>query len=345
MKIEQQTFGFIEKREVCLFTLSYDSGVTIKLSNYGATWVSAILPDKNGVYKDVVLGYDNLKGYLTDTNYIGSTVGRYANRISNARFVLGGKTYELDKNDGKNTNHGGFSGFNRKIFDYQIKDNEVIFSLLSPDGDGGFPGNVNVKVSYSFSEDLMVKIRYSAESDQDTYLNLTNHAYFNLSGSGNILEHVLQIPTTNMLVTDEFFIPTGEFSQVDHTAFDFSQPKSVGRDIFEQNEQLVNNRGYNHCYVLKDQNSDCKLAAVLSDPATGRQLTVYTTKPALLLYTAGFLSSTMTGKTGYCYYPYSGLCLETQYLPDSPNQPIFPDTILRKGCSYEHKTEYRFSVI
>lgn len=346
MEIEKKQFGSIKAGfEIQIFRITHESGAYIELTNLGATWVSAILPDRDGLFADVVLGYDNLKGYLTDTSYIGSTVGRFANRISNARFVLDGKTYKLDKNDGKNTNHGGFSGFNRKIFDYQIMDNEVIFSLFSPAGDGGFPGNVNVKVSYSFSEDLTVTIRYSAESDQDTYLNLTNHAYFNLNGSGNILDHILYIPTTKMLVTDEFFIPTGEFVQVDHTAFDFSQPKSIGRNIFDQNEQLVNNRGYNHCYMLKDINSNRKLAAVLSDSATGRKLTVYTTKPALLLYTAGFLSSTLPGKTGYCYYPYAGLCLETQYLPDSPNQPIFPDTILRKGCSYEHKTEYHFSVI
>lgn len=346
MKIEKKHFGFTEAGiEIQLFRIVHESGAYIELTNFGATWVSAVIPDRKGHFSDVILGYDNLAGYISDTAYLGNTVGRFANRIGNARFVLDGKTYELDKNDGNNTNHGGFSGFNKKIFDYRIKDNEVVFSLFSPDGEGGFPGNVNMKVSYSFSEDLMVTIRYSAKSDQDTCLNLTNHTYFNLCGSGNILEHILYIPSTKMLVTDKFFIPTGKFVQIDKTAFDFSQPKQIGKDIFDQNEQLINNRGYNHCYVLKAEDSYCKLAAVLSDPVTGRQLTVYTTKPALLFYSAGFLSSAVVGKTGYCYYPYAGLCLETQYLPDSPNHPEFPDSILRKGSLYEHKTEYHFSVL
>lgn len=345
MKIEKKHFGFTDSGvEVHLFRLVHESGAYIELTNYGATWVSAVLPDRVGNLSDVILGYDSLTGYLADTAYLGSTVGRFANRIGNARFSLNGKTYELDQNDGKNCNHGGFSGFNKKVFDYQIEDNKVVFSLSSPDGEGGFPGNLKLNVTYSFSEDLTVAIHYSAESDQDTYLNLTNHAYFNLQGSGNILEHSLCIPYTTMLVTDEFFIPTGEFTNVHNTPFDFSKPKQIGRDIFQNNPQLVNNKGYNHCYVLDNPDAECKHAAVLYEPKTGRQLEVFTTKPALLIYSAGFLDSVAAGKTGYNYFRYAGFCLETQFFPDSPNQPNFPDCTLHKGEIYNHRTEYRFSV-
>lgn len=346
MKVEKKHFGFTEAGiEIQLFRIIHESGAYIEVTNFGATWVSAVIPDKNGQLQDVILGYDNLSGYLSDTAYLGSTIGRFANRIGNAQFVLKGKTYKLDRNDGINTNHGGFSGFNRKVFDYRIVGNEVIFSLVSPDGEGGFPGNLSLEVCYAFSDDLTVTIRFSAQSDEDTCLSLTNHAYFNLSSKENILDHILHIPTTKMLVTDKFFIPTGEFVQVDHTAFDFSLPKPIGRNIFDDNEQLSDNKGYNHCYVLKENSDECKLAAVLADPETGRQLTVYTTKPAVLLYSAGFLGSDVAGKTGYCYYPYAGVCLETQFFPDFPNHPEFPDFVLRKGGSYEHKTEYCFSVI
>lgn len=346
MKIEKKHFGFTNYGvEVHLFRLVHESGAYIELTNYGATWVSAVVADKNGNFSDVILGYDNLSGYLSDTAYMGSIVGRFANRIGNACFTLNGQTYKLDSNDGNNSNHGGFFGFNRKVFDYQVEDDMIIFSLFCPDGEGGFPGNLKLNVSYSFSEDLKVTIHYLAKSDEDTYLNLTNHTYFNLYGSGNILEHSLNIPSTKMLVTDEFYIPTGEFVRVNKTPFDFSKPKQIGRDIFENDPQLINNKGYNHCYVLDNPHAECKQAAVLTEPKTGRQLDVFTTKPALLIYSAGFLYSAATGKNGYNYFPYAGFCLETQFFPDSPNQPNFPSCILRKGETYDHRTEYRFSVL
>ncbi|MFT3753355.1 MAG: aldose epimerase family protein [Paludibacter sp.] len=345
MKIEKKHFGYTNSGdEIHLFRLVHESGAYIELTNYGATWVSAVLPDRLGNLSDVILGYDSLEGYLADTAYMGSTVGRFANRIGNARFTLNGKNYKLDKNDGQNCNHGGFSGFNRKIFDYQATNDSVIFSMFSPDGEGGFPGNVKLNVSYSFSADLTVSIHYSAESDKDTYLNLTNHAYFNLQGWGNILEHILYIPYADMLVTDQFFIPTGEFTNVDNTPFDFSKPKQIGRDIFQNDCQLTDNRGYNNFYVLNNPHAECKHAAVLYESKTGRQLDVFTTKPALLIYSAGFLNSVEAGKTGHRYSPYAGFCLETQYFPDSPNQPNFQDCTLYKGEIYNHRTEYRFSV-
>jgi len=344
MKIEKRHFGFTDSgTEVLLFRMVHESGAYMELTNYGATWVSAVVPDKDGRFSDVILGYNNLAGYLSDTAYMGATVGRFANRIGNAHFTLNGRTYKLDCNDGENTNHGGFSGFHKKIFDYRIEENKVVFSLFSPDGEGGFPGNLKLNVTYSFSEDLTVTINYSAESDQDTYLNLTNHAYFNLRGSDDILDHYLFIPSTKMLVTDEFFIPTGKIIQVDHTPFDFSKPKLICCNIFEINSQLINNKGYNHCFDLDNPHSDCVLAAVLNEPITGRQLKVYTTKPAVLFYSAGFLNSVAAGKSGSNYFPYAGLCLETQFFPDSPNQSNFSNCVLRKGEIYDHRTEYRFS--
>lgn len=345
MTIEKEHFGYTDSgEEVFLFRIVYESGAYIELTNFGATWVSTVIPDKSGQLSDVVLGYDTLAGYLSDTAYMGSTVGRFANRIGNARFALNDKKYELDCNDGKNSNHGGFSGFNKKVFDYTLTDDSVIFSLFSPDGEGGFPGNIKLDVTYSFSEDLIVSISYKAESDKDTYLNITNHSYFNLNSSGDILKHSLYIPANEMLDTDEFFIPTGKFLKTENTVFDFSSFKLIGEDIFKPLPQLINNKGYNHCYVLEDSSSKLKLAAILKDSESGRKLTVVTTKPAVLIYSAGFLNATQPGKNGYPYFPYSGFCIETQYFPDAPNHLTFPDCVLKKDELYHHKTEYRFDV-
>ncbi|MGB4414652.1 MAG: aldose epimerase family protein [Paludibacter sp.] len=345
MKIEKINIArTVTGEEIILFKFTCISGAYIEVTNYGATWVSAVMPDKNGYLSDVILGYNNLTGYLNDTAYLGSTVGRFANRIGNAHFHLNGVDYNLDKNDGENTNHGGFAGFNKKVFDYLITENNITFSLNSSDGEGGFPGNIKLNVIYSFSEDLVVSISYHAESDKDTYLNLTNHSYFNLHSSGNILGHLLYIPATEILDTDESFIPTGKFIKTENSVFDFSNPRPIGMDIFKPLNQLINNRGYNHCYVLGESVSNLKLAAILKDPESGRKLTVFTTKPAVLIYSAGFLNTIQLGKNGYPYLPYSGVCIETQYFPDSPNQPNFPDFILKKGELYLHKTEYRFEI-
>lgn len=345
MTLEKRHIGYADSgKEIFLFRMVHDSGAYIELTNFGATWVSAVIPDKSGHLSDVVLGYDNLEGYLYDEAYIGATVGRFANRIGNARFSLNGVKYNLDGNDGKNTNHGGFFGFNKKVFDYLITDKSLIFSVFSPDGEGGFPGNIKLEVVYSFSENLVVSISYHAESDKDTYLNITNHSYFNLHSSGDVLNHILYIPASEILDTDEFFIPTGKFIKTENTIFDFSNFKPIGKDIFKPFPQLVNNRGYNHCYMLGDSSPKLKLAAILKDTASGRKLTVFTTKPAVLIYSAGFLNTVLAGKNGSPYFPYSGFCLETQYLPDSPNQLSFPNCVLKKGELYQHKTEYRFEI-
>jgi len=346
MKITQELFGLVAGKEVYVFTISLSSGASIQVSNYGATWISAFIPDKKGDIVDVLLGYKELEGYILDTNYMGSTVGRFANRINKARFTLDNQLFMLDKNDGENTNHGGYSGIHKQVFDVVLTGNAVIFSLKSPDGEGGFPGNVTLKVSYSFSENLQVTIHFRATTDKDTYLNLTNHAYFNLAGFGNILKHSLHVPSAGMLETNESFIPTGNILSVQDTVFDFRQMKSVEAGMDKENEQIIRNKGYNHCYPIDETCDDghARHAATLSDPVSGRKLEVFTTLPSVLVYSAGFLQSQLPGKSGKNYKPFDGICLEAQYYPDSPNQPHFPSCLLRKDEIYDHIIEFRFSV-
>ena len=347
MEISKELFGKVGGKEVYLVTISHSSGACIKIMNYGATWVSALIPDINGTLADVLLGYSTLEGYLSDTNCMGSTVGRFANRINHARFILHDQTYLLDKNDGDNNIHGGFTGFHHQVFDYEQTGDAVVFTYHSPDGEGGFPGNVTVKITYSFSDDLKVRIHYRATTDKDTYLNLTNHAYFNLSGDENILNHQLQISSDKILDTNDWFIPTGEYKPVEGTPFDFKVMKAVGENIHEQNLQLIRNRGYNHCYplefqVLKKQQLP---AATLSDPTSHRQLKLFTTLPSVLIYTAGFLKSVLPGKSGKKHHPFEGICLEAQFYPDSPNHPYFPTCLIQKNEVYHHEIEFHFSLI
>jgi len=346
MNISSQPFGCVKGKEVFLYTISHQSGASIQLSNYGATWVSALIPDSNGVLADVLLGYTGLDGYLSDSNYMGSTVGRFANRIKNAGFTLNGCKYDLDKNDGENTNHGGFSGFNTQVYDADVTGNSVVFSLNSPDGEGGFPGNVSLKVSYSFSGDLKVLIQYKATTDKDTYLNLTNHAYFNLAGSGSVVTHLLSIPSDNILETDECFIPTGKMIPVSDTVFDFTRMRTIDSRMDEHNQQLIWNKGYNHCYPLVNHHVSNTLqpAATLYDPLSGRQLQLFTTLPSVLIYTAGFLNSQLPGKSGSRYQPFEGICLEAQFFPDSPNHSHFPSCLLQPDEVYHHSIEYHFTI-
>jgi len=346
MNITQELFGLIAGKEVYIFTISHSSGASIQVSNYGATWISAVVPDRVGVMSDVLLGYKELEGYLSDTNYMGSTVGRFANRINKARFTLHDQLYMLDKNDGENTNHGGYRGIHKQVFDVSLTGNAVVFSLKSPDGEAGFPGNVSMQVSYTFTEDLQVAIRFRATTDKDTYLNLTNHAYINLAGTGNILQHSLYIPSSDMLETDEYFIPTGKILPVQDTVFDFSHMKPVEAGMDMMNEQIIRNKGFNHCYpIFQTPDGDhVRHAATLSEHVSGRKLEVFTTLPSVLVYSAGFLVSLLPGKSGKNYQPFDGICLEAQYYPDSPNQPHFPSCILRKDDTYDHTIEFRFSV-
>ena len=270
---------------------------------------------------------------LSDEFYMGAIVGRFANRIGGARLCIDGQTYELEKNDGQNTNHGGFSGFDRMLWDWEVLDEGVHFTRLSPDGEGGYPGNVRITVEYRWNDDNELSIRYYGTTDRATYLNLTNHAYFNLGDKGEkITGHVLRIPSHTMLDTTPQFIPTGKQVKVDGTPFDFTFAKPIGQDLYANHKQLKWNKGYNHCYVLKTEKSpDMVEAARLSEPTTGRSLTVKTNLPSVLLYTAG-----------YYVHPDTAVCLEAQYYPDTPSHPDFPSCLLRPGEEYRQTTVFRF---
>lgn len=315
------------------FRMVNTTGAYVELTNLGARWIAAAVPDTSGRIADVLVGHGRREDYLTDEFYMGATVGRFANRIAGAAITIDGRTYALEQNDGRNTNHGGFSGFHRKLWDWKITEKSVVFSLHSPDGEGGYPGHVDVSVEYEWSESHALTIRYHGVTDRPTYLNLTNHAYFNLSnGKGKITKHRLRIPARTILDTTQDFIPTGKETEVSGTPFDFTRMKDVGQDLYADHIQLEWNRGYNHCYVLKKEKDDRIVeAAQLYEPESGRMLTVKTDLPAVLLYTAGYYPQ-----------PHTAVCLETQYYPDTPSHPDFPSCLLRPGEAYRHTTVFAF---
>ena len=337
MKVTHQIDTYTAKGEpVHAFRITNSSGAYVQLTNWGARWVTAMVPDRNGQLANVLIGYDELGSYLTDPYYMGAVIGRFANRISGASFTLDKTTYHLEQNDGQNSNHGGYSGFHQKLWQWEELSDGVRFSLTSPHKEGGYPGNVRIAVDYRWSENNELTIQYGATTDRTTYLNLTNHAYFNLSGTGQkITNHTLFIPTEWMLDTTPEFIPTGDVIDVSETIFDFSSPKTIGEDLYADHPQIHWNKGYNHCYVLKRTAShSMRCAARLSDSQTGRQLTVETDLPAVLVYTAG-----------YYRYPHTAVCLETQYFPDTPSHPHFPSCLLQPGEEYNNKTIYKFQTL
>lgn len=334
--------------ELKIFRLEHSSGAYVELTSMGASWISAVMPDREGKLADVLLGYPTIEGFLSDPNYMGRTIGRFANRIKDASFALDGKEYKLDRNDGQNCNHSGCAGFSHKLFDAeQLADNAVRFSLVSEDGDGGFPGEVHLTVTYTLTDALCLKIDYEATTTEVTPLNLTNHAYFNLDAEGDILSHELMIPTDRMLEADEAFIPSGKVVDVRGGAFDFLHKKPVGRDIDMKNEQFVWNRGYNHCYLFTEERRDeaCGLRAELSSRKSGRCLRVYSTLPAMQVYTGGYLDSETEGRFGRRVQPSDGVALEAQFCPDSPNKPQFPSCILQKGERYMHTIIFAFTTL
>lgn len=346
MRIDKNDFGISPSgKKIYLFRVWYDAATYFDFTNYGATWVSAVVPDKDGNPADVLLGYHDPDAYIKDTACMGCTVGRFANRIAGARFELNGKVYLLDKNDGDNTNHGGFAGFHKRVFESEVRGDEIVFSLFSPDGEGGYPGNLLLKVFFGFSPDYALTITYEASADQDTWVNLTNHAYFNLHGQGKIHDHHLQIPSTMIVSTDDQFIPTGEIPDVAGTSFDFTTARRIGDVLSGGQRWVLINRGLNHCYILpENEDGILQQAAVLSDLSSGRSLIVRTTQPAVIAYSAGFLSSGSPGKNGRNYTPWDGFCLETQCVPDAPNQPAFRQGFLPAHAIYRQRTEYKFSV-
>ena len=335
--------------DIGLFTLNA-RGLEVRAIPYGAIIVSIRVPDRRGDLADVVLGFDDLQGYLERSRYFGAVVGRYGNRIANGRFSLDGRTYQLATNNGPNHLHGGNKGFDKVLWTITTKDapegSQAIFSRTSKDGEEGYPGNLQVRVTYTLTEKNELIVDYHATTDKATPVNLTQHSYFNLAGegSGDILGHQLTIDADRYTPVDDTLIPTGELAPVQGTPFDFRQPTAIGARIDQDNPQLKNGKGYDHNWVLTRKGTGLQHAARLTDPKSGRTMDVATTEPGLQFYSGNFLDGTIKGKAGHVYAHRSGLCLETQHFPDSPNKPNFPSTILQPGKAYQSRTVFTFSV-
>ncbi len=339
--ITWQEWGDHDGEPVCLFKMENAHGAYVELSNYGATLVSVVVPDGQGTYGNVVLGFPSLQAYLDDNCYIGSTIGRYANRIRGASFELDDTTWHLENNDGENTNHGGYNGFNSRIFKYAITVEGLFFTLQSPDGDSGYPGNIELTVHYQWTDLNELIINYDASTDKRTIANFTNHAYFNLSNNGaKIFDHILTVHAATMLQNGTGYIPTGLIESVESKGFS----ENTIRSKMLINE--INITGLNECYVLSGQLVTAhKLAVELAEKKSGRKLEIFTSYPSLIVYTGDYLQSKHSGHKGEQYGPFDGLCLECQYYPDSPNHPNFPSTVLNPGDTYRESIIYKFGTI
>ncbi|MGD8426495.1 MAG: aldose epimerase family protein [Balneolaceae bacterium] len=338
----------VNGRKTDLFFLTNEQGMQVAITNYGGRIVAMTAPDKNGDFEDVVLGFDNINGYLNANEiYFGALVGRYANRIARGNFTLNGKRYQLPINNGVNTLHGGPGGFSNAVWNAHKLDNQHLqLQYFSGDREEGFPGKMNIKVLYSLDEDNTLRIDYTAITDKETVVNLTNHAFFNLHGAGRgtITDHELMIRAEQYTPIDSTLIPTGEIAPVKGTPFDFTTPVSIGERINEDNTQLKNGHGYDHNFVLdKTDPKTFSLAARATDPKTGRVLEVFTTQPGVQFYSGNFLDSSDLGKGDQPYKYRSAFCLETQHFPDSPNHDNFPSTILKPGEIFRSLTEYHFT--
>jgi aldose 1-epimerase len=337
---------------VSVYTLTNARGSQVKITNFGGIVMSIKVPDRQGKLGDVVLGYDSPSGYFGNPGgtYFGALIGRYANRIAKGKFTLDGKTYHLAINNAPNTLHGGKVGFNQKVWTatplHMAHGVGLALRLFSPNGEENFPGDLTVKVVYTFTDDNALKIDYTATTNKDTVINLTNHSYFNLNGAGSgpILDNRIMINANKYTPMDATSIPLGPLRSVAGTPFDFRHPTAIGARINQPNQQLAYGRGYDHNFVLNRHGSGLSLAARVYAPRTGRVMTVYTTQPGIQLYTGNFLDGTLRGKGGKVYVHRSALCLETQHFPDSPNEPSYPTTTLKPGQVYHQTTVYHFAV-
>ncbi|MGC8742454.1 MAG: aldose epimerase family protein [Verrucomicrobiia bacterium] len=348
-EIQKISFGQTEEgKNIDQYVLKNNKGMTVKIITYGGIITELLVPDKNGRVNDVVLGFDDLKGYLKGHPYFGAIVGRVANRIAGGKFKLGDKEYTLAKNNGPNHLHGGIRGFDKVIWNaepiYRSEGVGVRLSYLSPDGEEGYPGNLSVTVVYLLSNENELKIEYKATTDKETIINLSNHSYFNLLGAENglILDHELFINANYYTPVDDTLIPTGEIKPVEGTPLDFRKPTKIGARI-EQVKVGDNPSGYDHNYVLNGGGVKLDLAAQVYEPTTGRFMEVYTTEPGIQFYSGNFLDGTLTGKKGVIYKKHHGFCLETQHFPDSINHPNFPSVVLKPGQMYTQTTVYKFS--
>lgn len=336
----------VDGKTTGLYTLTNANGLEACITNYGGRVVSLMVPDKNGTSQDVVLGHDSIADYINIDGNFGALIGRYGNRINKGRFSLDGTEYNLPQNNFGHCLHGGEKGFHHSVWDVaQVSDSSITLHLLSPDGYAGFPANVDVDVTYTLSDDNALRISYKATADKPTILNLTNHSYFNLSGdpSHDILSENLFIAASSFTPIDSTFMTTGEICPVEGTPFDFRTSKAIGADIDSDCRQLANGLGYDHNFVLDEPDNISAVAARLSDPVTGIVMEVFTDEPGIQFYAGNFLDGTIKGKRGVAYPRRSGVCLETQHFPDSPNKPQWPSVVVMPGEQYTSNCIYRFS--
>jgi len=348
MFIEKEAFGKTDDGAlVDLYTLTNANRMEVRITNYGGIVVSIKVPDRQGKIADVVLGYDQLDGYLKENPYFGAIIGRYGNRIGNGKFSIAGVEYTLAQNNSENHLHGGLKGFDKVVWKteeiYQSDGVGLQLTYLSRDGEEGYPGNLNVTVTYMLTSQNELKIDYLASTDRETVVNLTNHSYFNLKGADDVLGHELTIMAGQFTPIDEGLIPTGELSPVEGTPMDFRKPITIGKRIDQNDEQISFGLGYDHNWVLDNQDGYLALAATVHEPTTGRKLEVLTTEPGIQFYSGNFLDGSIRGKGGQIYHKRTGFCLEAQHYPDSPNIYHFPSVILQPGEKYTQETIYKFS--
>lgn len=349
MSISKMVYGETKDGEkVYCYTLENSKGMKAEIINFGAILTSLLVPDSEGKFDDIVLGYDTLEGYFENPAFLGSTIGRYANRIKNAAFELGGVEYALTKSEGENQLHGGITGFHKVLWEVAaVNDKEspsIELTYLSKDGEEGYPGNLKVRVIYTVTENNELKIDYDAVSDKDTVINLTNHSYFNLAGhaSGSVLDHKVMINADRFTVIDSNSIPTGELRYVKGTPMDFTKPAKLSEGIHEDYEQLIVAKGYDHNWCLNANGNLLEKSAEVTEENTGRIMEVYTTMPGVQLYSGNYLDGSIIGKDKTVYNKRNALCLETQFYPNSMNMTSFPSPVFGAGQQYKHTTIYKF---
>ncbi len=347
--ITKSNFGTMPDGQVIdKYTMKNTKGMEVDVINYGGIITSIKAPDKDGKYENVVLGFDNLNQYVKETPFFGAIIGRYGNRIAKGQIEIDGTSYQLDVNDGPNHLHGGVKGFDKVVWSAKEiagdEGNALELTYVSKDGEGGYPGTLTAKVIYTLTDDNELEIAYEATTDKKTIVNLTQHSYFNLSGNfaNTILDHELTINSDTLVPVDNTLIPTGELTSVEGTPFDFTTAKVIGNDINNDDVQLERGKGYDHCWVLNDQGTFREVAKVYH-PGTGRIMEVYTSEPGIQFYSGNFLDGTLPMPGGGTYGHRTGLCLETEHYPDSPNQPNFPSVILEPGNVYKTATTYKFT--
>ena len=334
-------------KATALYTLTNANGMEVCITNFGGRLVSVMVPDRDGKMTDVILGFDNIQDYMTLPSDFGASIGRYANRIAGGTFELDGQTVVLNQNDGPNCLHGGAEGWQYQVYEAELLDPQTLqLTINDPDGHMGFPGNVTAVVTYKLTDDNAIDITYSGTADKPTVLSMTNHAYFNLSGNHGVegTDMVLYVNADTFTPADAKLIPTGEMRPVEGTPFDFRTPKAIGQDINQDDEQLLLGNGYDHNWVLKTKGDITKVAAKLSSPVTGITMEVYTNEPGVQVYTGNFLDGTVTGKKDIVYGQRTGICLETQKYPDTPNKAEWPSCVLRPGETYTSRCIFAFGV-